>query len=441
MEEVRKLVGAHRLVTLTGVGGCGKTRLAIEVAYREVPTHPDGVWFVDLSTIADEAALPGAFATGLMLTPAAGTDPIDEIAVYLAARDALLVVDNCEHVIDAAAACIDTLLGASPRLRVLVTSRESLELDGEFTWKVPSLATGERRTRHSAVHRPRQRRRCRAPPRPRDHGHGRRDRRRNSMGSRSRSNSPRLGPAAWTSPRSVSRLDDRFRLLSGGTRRSRQRQATLEGAVQWSYGLLSDAEQSMLQTLSVFQGGFSVADAAAVAGVAEYEAIDLVDALAAKSLVDLTRDLDGHVRHRLLETIRLFALSRLVDANAADATRDRHLDRFANDSSYSASEMERIVTLSSVIRFGREYENYRAAGLWAIERGRPEQATWIATLITEAAGARGETPMIIDWLTVPAEMDLDHRIATVAQLAWVLTIRGDVAGIRDAGGGRPRARS
>ena len=96
------------------------------------------------------------------------------------------------------------------------------------------------------------------------------------------------------------RLDDRFRLLSGGTRRSRQRQATLEGAVQWSYGLLTEAEQSMLQTLSVFQGGFAVADAAAVAGLAEYEGIDLVAALAAKSLVDLTRDIDGHVRHRLL---------------------------------------------------------------------------------------------------------------------------------------------
>jgi predicted ATPase len=425
VEEVRKLVGAHRLVTLTGVGGCGKTRLAIEVAYQEVSTHPDGVWFVDLSTIADEAALPGAFATGLVLTPAAGADPIDEIAIYLAARDALLVVDNCEHVIDAAAACIDRLLGASPHLRVLVTSRESLELDGEFTWKVPSLATGEDAPASQLFI---------------DRAH--------AAGTALHLDDATLATvaeivsqldgiplaielaAARTRSMDIaeirSRLDDRFRLLSGGTRRSRQRQATLEGAVQWSYGLLSEAEQSMLQTLSVFQGGFSVADAAAVAGLAEYEAIDLVDALAAKSLVDLTRDIDGYVRHRLLETIRLFALSRLVESGAADATRDRHLDRFANE--HSPLDFERFITLASVVRFGREYENYRSAGLWAIERGRPERATWIAVVTQEPAGARGETPMIIDWLTIPAEMDHDYRIASVAMLGWVLAIQGDITG-------------
>lgn len=425
VEDVRKLVGAHRLVTLTGVGGCGKTRLAIEVAYREVPSHPDGVWFVDLSTIADDAALPGAFATGLVLAPAPGADPIEEIAVYLAARDALLVVDNCEHVIDAAAACIDRLLGASPQLRVLVTSRESLDLDGEFTWKVPSLETGEDAPATQLFLD-----------------------RANAAGAALRLDDATLATVAEIVlqldgiPLAIElaaarargmdvveihrRLDDRFRLLSGGTRRSRQRQATLEGAVQWSYGLLTEAEQSMLQTLSVFQGGFSVADAAAVAGLAEYEAIDLVDALAAKSLVDLTRDNDGHVRHRLLETIRLFALSRLIDANAVSATRDRHLDQFTNDN--SPSDFEWSNSLSNVVRRGQEYENYRSAGLWAIERGHPEQATWIAAAAFDAAGARGELAMIIDWLTAPAEMHADYRMASRATLGWVLASQGDIAG-------------
>jgi class 3 adenylate cyclase len=132
--EVRELIGAHRLVTLTGVGGCGKTRLAIEVAYREAPSRPEGVWFVDLSTIADERALPGAFAAALALEIRPRTAPIDEIAAYLAPRDALVVVDNCEHLVDEVAEFVDVLLERGPRLRALATSRESLDVEGEFTW-------------------------------------------------------------------------------------------------------------------------------------------------------------------------------------------------------------------------------------------------------------------------------------------------------------------
>ena len=114
-------MGANRLVTLTGVGGCGKTRLAVEVAYREVPSHVQGVWFVDLSAIADEVALPGAFVTALGLTIGAGEDPVEQMATYLAPREALLVVDNCEHVIDLAAELIDDLLERAPGIRVIAT--------------------------------------------------------------------------------------------------------------------------------------------------------------------------------------------------------------------------------------------------------------------------------------------------------------------------------
>ena len=142
VQQVRRLLGAHRLVTLTGVGGCGKTRLSIEVAYREVPTHRDGVWFVDLSAIADEQALPGAFAMALSTAITPGVEPIDQIATYLEPREALLVVDNCEHVIEEVVGFLDVLLERCPRLRVMATSREMLGIDGEFAWKVPSLETG-----------------------------------------------------------------------------------------------------------------------------------------------------------------------------------------------------------------------------------------------------------------------------------------------------------
>jgi predicted ATPase len=427
VEEVRKLVDAHRLVTLTGVGGCGKTRLAIEVAYREVPSHPDGVWFVDLSTIADRAALSSAFVTALGLTAAPDVDPIDQIAAYLAPREALIVVDNCEHMVDGVVERLDELFGACSRLRVLATSRESLDLDGEFTWKVPSLTTSEDASATQLF-----------------------IDRAQAAGTVLRLDDATLTSvveivtqldgiplaielaAARTRSMDVaeirSRLDDRFRLLSGATRLSRQRQATLEGAVQWSYGLLSEAEQSMLQTLSVFQGGFALEDVAGVADLGEYEAIDLVDALSAKSLIDLTRDRDGQLRHRLLETVRLFGRSRLIESGETNATRDRHLEHFANEYDRSAIVPEDIITVSSVQRFGREYENYRSAAAWAVERGRPEDAAWIAVMLNDTASSRGEVQQIVDWLTLPTPTNLDDQIRIAADLAWALTVQGNIEG-------------
>ena len=247
--EVRRLLADHRLVTLAGVGGCGKTRLAIEVTYREIPAHPDGVWFVDLSTIADSVALPGVIATTLDLAISSGRDAIDQIATYLAPRERTRGdLDNCEHVIDPVAELVDLLLERCPGVRFIATSREALDIDGEFTWKVPSLGTGsdapavdlfferalaggaalvddDHETRRT-VHRGRRPTR-RDPARP--------------------SSWPLPAPGACPWRRSSELLDDRFSLLSGGSRRSRQRQATLEGAVQWSYDLLDESEQEMLQ--------------------------------------------------------------------------------------------------------------------------------------------------------------------------------------------------
>ena len=215
--------------------------------------------------------------------------PIDEIAAYLAPREALVVVDNCEHLVDEVAEFVDVLLERGPRLRALATSRESLDVEGEFTWKVPSLGIG---AHAPAVQLFRERAAAAGAVLDLD----------DTTTTLVVEIVERLDgiplaielAAARTRTMELAelrdRLDDRFRLLSGGSRRSRQRQATLEGAVQWSYDLLSAAEQSMLQTLAVFQGGFSVADAAAVAEVRDNEAIELIDSLAAKSLVDVTRD-------------------------------------------------------------------------------------------------------------------------------------------------------
>ena len=421
VDTVRRLIGANRLVSLVGVGGCGKTRLAIEVAYREVPTHPDGVWFVDLSTITDEIALPGAFAGALQLSVGADAVATDQIIGYLAPRDALLVVDNCEHVVDISAEFIDVLIDRAPRLRVLVTSRESLVVDGEYTWKVPSLETGDASPARQLFV----------------------ERAAAAGASLTLDDSeltsiddiverldgiPLAIELAAARCRSMSAnqilelLDDRFTLLSGGSRRLRQRQATLEGAVQWSYDLLEDDEKSMLRTLSTFQGGFSVADVAEVAGVSVAAARNLVDALTAKSLVDLTRDSTGAIRLRLLETIRLFALSRLIDAGEAIAVRDRHLDHF--EGLPGVHSFETWSGLEWTLTTGREYENLRSAITWALERGRTDSAIRLAAAGAEAAASRGETDLAITILRTPAELSDRDAVFSRTMLAWLLMTVG-----------------
>ena len=422
---VRRLLAAEQLVTLTGVGGCGKTRLAIEVAHQEVPTHPEGVWFVDLAAIADDAAIAGAFATALEVTIDERTPATNQLAAYLAPRETLLVVDNCEHVIEDVAELLDSLLEQCPRLRVLATSRESLEIDGEHTWKVPSLPTGadsagvqlfvNRATAAGSVI-------------TLDDGSlaiiGDIVERLDGI--------PLAIELAAGRARSVDlaelrdRLDDRFRFLSGGKRRSRQRQATLEAAVQWSYDLLSEPERSMLQCLSVFQGGFALADVAAIADVAGHVAVDLVDALAAKSLIDVTRDDRGQIRHRLLETIRLFALSRLIEANEIVAVRDRHLDHFLHDR--AGASMNDWLDIASMERTDREFENFRSAAVWALEQGRTEATVRLAAMLAEALPAHGEPHTSLEWLQLPVNLHGRELVFARTIRAYVRQVTRDFEG-------------
>ena len=427
---VRRLLAAEQLVTLTGVGGCGKTRLAIEVAHQEVPAHPEGVWFVDLAAIADDAAIAGAFATVLEVTIDERMPATDQLAAYLAPRETLLVVDNCEHVIEDVAELLDALLERCPRLRVLATSRESLEIDGEHTWKVPSLATGtDSAGAQLFVDRA------------------------TAAGSVITLDDTSLGiigdiverldgiplaiELAAGRARSIDlaelrdRLDDRFRFLSGGKRRSRQRQATLEATVQWSYDLLSDDERSMLQCLSVFQGGFALGDVAAIADVAGHIAVDLVDALAAKSLIDATRDDRGQIRYRLLETIRLFALSRLIEADEIVTVRDRHLEHFLHDR--AGASMNDWLDIASMERIDREFENFRSAAVWALEQGRAEATVRLAAMLAEALPAHGEPLTALEWLQLPVNLQGRELVFALSIRAYVRQVTRDFEGAgRDA---------
>jgi predicted ATPase/class 3 adenylate cyclase len=421
---VRRLLAVEQLVTLTGVGGCGKTRLAIEVAHQEVPECPEGVWFVDLAPIADDGAVAGAFAAALDLTANDRLSVVEQIVAYLLPREGLLVVDNCEHLIEDVAELLDELLGRCPQLRVLATSRESLEIDGEHTWKVPSLATGTgsaavelfigRATAAGAII---------APDAATLATVGEIVERLDGI--------PLAIELAAARARSIDlselrdRLDDRFRFLSGGKRRSRQRQATLEAAVQWSFDLLNDDEQSMLQCLSVFQGGFGLADVAPIAGVGNHVAVDLVDALTAKSLVEVNHDDHGQVRHRLLETIRLFALSRLVDAGEVVAVRNRHLEHFLGDR--IGASMNDSHDIQASWRMYREFDNFRSAATWALEQGRADATVRIAAM-TAPAFPRGEEHTAMEWLQLPSELHGRNLVFARTALALALVSAGDVEG-------------
>jgi predicted ATPase/class 3 adenylate cyclase len=429
VEEIRRLLGQHRIVTLVGVGGCGKTRLAIEVAYREARAFADGVWFVDLSSVLDDFALPGAFASALHLSISPSEAAVDQIAAYLTGRRTLLVVDNCEQVVDAVAALLDQLLAAASGLRVLATSRETTDVEGEYAWKVPSLGTGADTAAVELFF-------DRAGAAGATLTSGDEDWRIVSDIVEHLDGLPLAIELAAARARNMGlveirdRLGDRFRLLAGGSRRSQQRQATLEGAVHWSYDLLNEPEREMLQTLSVFQGGFDSRDVAAVAGLSEYDAIDLIDSLANKSLVDVARDGRGRVRHRMLETIRMFALQRLIDAGRADEVRDRHLEHFAQDP--AGRSLDHWLQLATATRIGREYENFRAALTWAIERDRLADAVRLAAIGHEAAGHRGEVALAINVLRTPVELEPRDRINADASLAYELLWLGDVGGATEA---------
>ncbi len=330
--EVQAAVKAHRLVTLTGVGGVGKTRLATEVAARLGDEFPDGVWFFELAAVADPAAVPEAVAAVLGITQQPGKTVTESVASALEGRSRLLVLDNCEHVLDAAADLIEAILAASATTKIVATSREGLGIADERLWPVPSLDVGAgvdsaavalfvERAQHVS---------------PRftvgDAGEAAAVveicRRLDGIPLAIELAASRM--AAMTASEVRGRLDQRFRLLVG-SRRGLERHQTLRHAVAWSYDLLDDAEKTLLERCSVFAGGFDLQSACAVAGsddVDEYAILDLLGALVRKSLLVADRS-SGRTRFSMLETIRQFAQEQLAASGEATEARTAHARYYA----------------------------------------------------------------------------------------------------------------
>ena len=320
--EVQAALKAHRLVTLTGVGGVGKTRLATEVAARLADEFPDGVWFFELAAVTDPAAVPDAVAAVLGITQQPGKSVSESVAAALEGRVRLLVFDNCEHVLDAAADLIEAILGAvGDGARSWPPAAKGLGSPTSKCGRCPRWISAADSTLPQSI--------CssNAPssvaPRFSMADTDEADavveicRRLDGIPLAIELAASRM--ASMTASEVRDRLDDRFRLLVG-SRRGLERHQTLRHAVAWSYDLLDDAEKTLLERCSVFAGGFDLQSACAVAGfddVDDYAVLDLLDALVRKSLLVADRS-SGRTRFSMLETIRQFAEEQLVASGAAD---------------------------------------------------------------------------------------------------------------------------
>jgi predicted ATPase/class 3 adenylate cyclase len=377
--EVAEVIDAlhqHRLLTLTGVGGVGKTRLATEVAARLADEFPDGVWVFELAAVTDPAAVPDAVAAVLGITQQPGKSVADSVAAALEGRVRLLVIDNCEHVCDAAADLIEAILAHSATVRILVTSREGLGVSDEQLWLVPSLDVGAG-TESSAVTLFIERARSVAQ---RFSLAGADDaaavvaicRRLDGIPLAIELAASRM--ASMTASEVRDRLDQRFRLLVG-SRRGLARHQTLRHAVAWSYDLLDDAEKTLLERCSVLAGGFDLQSACAVAGfddADDYATLDLLDALVRKSLLVADRP-SGHTRFSMLETIRQFAEEQLVAGGEATEVRTAHARYFAGRETDIMALWDSPRQREAYDWFTAELANLRTAFRWAADHGDPRR--------------------------------------------------------------------
>jgi len=389
---VRELVTEHRLTTLVGPGGSGKTRLATETARTLIGDLPDGVWLVELAAIGADGDVAQATLAGLglrdaLLGAAPSADAADGLIAAIREREALLILDNCEHVIEAAAKLASRVLGECRRLRILATSREPLGITGEALWLVEPLALPEGgaspaeiasspavrllRDRAGAVRKdlgtdehalPTMARICRVL---------------DGMPLAIELAAARL--RTMPIEQLANRLDDRFRLLTSGSRTALPRHKTLRAVVDWSWELLTEAERMVLRRLSVFSGGASLEAAERVCvgdAVEQEQVLELLTALAEKSLL-LAED-GGAPRYRMLDTIKEYAAQRLAEAGEPDPARRAHLGYFTQLTEAAEPHLRRAEQLEWLAMLDAERDNIGAAMREAIAAGEAQPAMRLA---------------------------------------------------------------
>lgn len=426
IKEVTDLVREARLVTLTGIGGVGKTRLSLQVAAELLADFDHGAWFIELAPLT-EAGLLADTATNAMRVPNDATLTAHQSLVkFLADRNALLVIDNCEHLIDDVATFVDSLLRSCPDVHILTTSREGLAVTGEVLWRVPSLRVDDDA---AAIELFAERARLVQPGFTIDEA---------NLAAVAdlcvRLDGIPLAIELATArlkmlsvEQIAQHLNDRFRLLTGGSRTAVERQRTLRAMMDWSYDLLTDREQALLRRLSVFHDGFSYEAAEAVSSgetLDRLEVLDLLGRLVEASVV--TFDADIRPRYALLETVRQYSLDKLVDAGEADEARHRHAEHFRSMSREIEATLQRG-DLRAMELASDDLGNYRAAMTWATEAGRGELVLELACNLRNYFWNRVMYRESLRWLTAALQLVGDDGSPLVPLgVAFALTDAGNM---------------
>jgi non-specific serine/threonine protein kinase len=380
------LLESNRLLTLTGPGGCGKTRLALAAVNELVERFEDGVWMAELASLADPSLVPQAVASTLGVRERPGSSLTGALSDYLRTRKLLLILDNCEHLIDACAELAEEWLHSCPGLRVLATSREALGITGEIAWPVPSLSLPDLRRLPDMESLPRYESarlfvERTAAVRP--------------DFTLTEQNVPSVAKicyrldgiplaielaAARTKVLSAeeisARLGDSFRLLTAGSRTAALRQRTLQATIDWSHGLLGQKERAVFRRLSVFAGGFTLEAAETVCAGEDLhrdEVLELLSQLVDKSLV-VAQERDGTARYRLLETIRQYGRERLEEAGEAPRVREQHAGYYLAAAEEAEPELKGDRQVTWLEWLETEHDNLRVAMAWLLEHGESELA-------------------------------------------------------------------
>jgi predicted ATPase/class 3 adenylate cyclase len=405
IQEIKQAMLTHRLLTLTGSGGTGKTRLSLQVAAELLDDFPDGTWFVELAGLADPDFIPQTILSAVGIPEQPGMTVMQLLVDYLREKKLLLILDNCEHLLEASAKLVNTLLIGSSTLNIVATSREALGIAGEMIWHVPSLSlpdikqlpTMEQLSEYEAVQLFIERAALAQP-----------------HFQVTAENAPALAQIcsrldgiplaielaaarvrALSMEQIARRLDDRFRLLTGGSRTALERHQTLRATIDWSYNLLSADERLLLRRLSVFAGSWTLeaAEQVCVEGAGDLDVLDLLTHLIEKSLVLM----DGS-RYHMLETTRQYAREKLLDSEEGEALHNQHFAYFLDLAERGDQEVRGPSQVEWLQRLNAMRENWRAALEWAIETQQTGAALQMARKLDRSWFVRGDHTEAQYWL-------------------------------------------